>query len=117
MKLGNQGETCAAEYLKNKGYRIVERNFRCSFGEIDIIAIKDKTLCFIEVKTRQSAEFGSPCMAVDRRKLLHIKRCAYVFMGKCRISYSDIRVEIIELIYNEEKFYVRHLEKIDMTGI
>ena len=67
-ELGIKGEEHAIKLLKRAGYKIVERNFRSSFGEIDIIATEGYTLVFIEVKTRSSSAYGSPKEAVNRRK-------------------------------------------------
>ena len=72
-KIGNLGEELATEVLKAKGYYIIRRNFSCPYGEIDIVAIKDKVLSFIEVKTRSSAQYGAPGEAVDFKKQKHIK--------------------------------------------
>ncbi len=58
------GENAAAEFLKKKGYVILERNFRKGYGEIDIIAVKKGTLVFVEVKTRSSDKFGTPLDAI-----------------------------------------------------
>ena len=63
--LGNAGENLAAAYLENHGYRILERNYRCKQGEIDIIAQKCDVLVFIEVKTRRTLRYGTPGAAVD----------------------------------------------------
>ena len=57
---GNEGEAAAAEWLRARGYRIAERQFRCRFGEIDLIARKDGVLCFVEVKTRTNLSCGLP---------------------------------------------------------
>jgi len=67
-KFGNWGEDAAAEYLQDKGYTIVARNFTCSFGEIDIIAENNEGLAFVEVKSRRSLKFGRPSMAVTKIK-------------------------------------------------
>lgn len=82
---GQTGEALAETFLKKHGYRMVEHNFRCKFGEIDLIAYKDKTLCFIEVKTRSSDAFGEPIDAVDRAKQKRLIRLAnyYLFKKKC----------------------------------
>lgn len=66
--IGDYGERCAARYLKRHGYKIIERNYRTSFSELDIIATDGEYLCFVEVKTRSNIEFGLPCEAVDVRK-------------------------------------------------
>lgn len=110
MDLGKTGENKAVEYLDKKGYRIVRRNYRCRAGEIDVIAIDGDTLCFIEVKTRTSLRHGTPAEAVDWRKLEHIKRAASVYMGRYRHGCESARVEVIEILYIKNKFYVRHIK-------
>ena len=67
-KLGSKWEHAAADYLKKSGYEILETNFRCRIGEIDIIAEKDGIIIFVEVKLRTSTEKGMPCEAVDIKK-------------------------------------------------
>jgi len=70
--LGNLGENLALKHLKNKGYRIIERNFRSKFGEIDIIALDGDFLVFIEVKTRWSEKFGLPEEAITPWKIRRV---------------------------------------------
>jgi putative endonuclease len=65
---GNKGEDLAADYLVAAGYRIVGRNYRCPFGEIDIVAEEGKTLVFVEVKSRRNDAYGSPQTAVGLEK-------------------------------------------------
>lgn len=79
-KLGKFGEDYACAYLIKKGYTIVFRNFRCKIGEIDIIAEKEGTLCFVEVKTRASTKYGKPAEAVTENKQKRIYRCAEYYM-------------------------------------
>jgi putative endonuclease len=67
-ELGRAGEDRAARYLADAGYVILARNWRCSQGEIDIVAMRGSTLCVVEVKTRRSVGFGHPLEAVDGRK-------------------------------------------------
>ncbi|NIP39807.1 MAG: YraN family protein [Candidatus Dadabacteria bacterium] len=67
---GNYGEKRACEYIKKNGYKVIEKNFRTKFGEIDLIGIEDDTLCFIEVKARSSSEYGSAEQFVTKRKQL-----------------------------------------------
>lgn len=109
-RLGKAGEERAAVYLDSIGYEILERNFRCRFGEIDIIAKDGDTICFVEVKTRSRTDHGLPCQAVDRKKILRIKRCAYVYLSRSDIDHKDIRIDIIELLYREGGFSIRHLK-------
>lgn len=70
------GEDLAYEFLKKKSYRIIERNFRKGYGEIDIVCIKDKTLVFIEVKTRTSDAYGTPIEAISYYKLKSLIKTA-----------------------------------------
>ncbi len=85
-ELGRKGEDAAVRYLSTRGYRILQRNWRCRFGEADIIAEDpDGTVCFIEVKTRRSMEAGLPEEAVTARK-----RSRYEKIAMCYIVQEDI---------------------------
>lgn len=103
--LGAGGEEKAAKYLKKNGYKILERNFKCRFGEVDIIAEKDGAVAFIEVKTRSSDYFGAPNEAVDkRRQFRYIKTAEYYFAG--REIDCVVRFDIIEVFKGE----INHIE-------
>lgn len=80
-KIGALGEELAVEFLKGRGYCILARNYRCPYGEIDIIATKDRTVAFIEVKTRTSAIFGRPGRGSNFKKAKTYKNCCQVFSG------------------------------------
>ena len=78
---GNVGEQIAAEYLVKNGFKILDRNFRYGrFGEIDIIAVENEYICFIEVKTRTSSLFGTPIEAVGYEKRKKIKALAWTYI-------------------------------------
>lgn len=77
--LGNLGENLALKHLKNKGYKILERNFRSKFGEIDIVAIESDVLVFVEVKTRWSKKFGPPEEAITPWKIKRIIKAGQYF--------------------------------------
>ncbi len=79
MTLGSWGEEIAENYIKKKGYSIIERNFRCKLGEIDLIAYDGKQLVFIEVKTRQNQKYGLPCEAINTAKMRHLKKNGSLF--------------------------------------
>ena len=81
---GARGELLAEQFLKKQGYRIVERNFRCKFGEIDLIGFKKGVLSFIEVKTRSSDAFGQPIDSVDKAKQRRLIRLANYYLYKKR---------------------------------
>ena len=94
--LGDFGESIAEEYLKNCGYKILCRNFSVKGGEIDIIATHEKSLIFIEVKTRTSQKYGYPSEAVNRKKLEHM-RCAAESYITQNPTDADVRFDIIEV--------------------
>lgn len=77
--LGRAGESRAVEYLTGIGYEILDRNWRCPQGEIDIVATIGDRLCIIEVKTRRSAAYGHPFEAVDARKIRRLWKLAYAW--------------------------------------
>ncbi|MEE9542272.1 MAG: YraN family protein [Thermodesulfobacteriota bacterium] len=81
-ELGERGEKEAIRALKRDGYRIVERNYRCVYGEIDIIATDAETLAFIEVKTRSNKAFGVPAEAVDKRKQGRIIKSSMQYLSE-----------------------------------
>jgi putative endonuclease len=87
---GKKGEDLATEYLKKQGYKIIERNFKGRYGEIDIIALdhstKPETLVFIEVKTRSSNQFGSPLEAITPWKLKAVTRTAEYY----KLTHSNL---------------------------
>lgn len=113
-ELGKIGEMEAVTYLDRKGYRILERNYRCSFGEIDIIAEKDDTLCFIEVKTRRNFKMGMPAESVTRRKYQHLERCVYHYLSSRPANDRNIRIDVLEILYHNHRFYGRHLPGIHL---
>ncbi len=100
--LGRWGEDRAAEFLKAKGYRILERNYKNKIGEIDIIASDGKILLFVEVKTRRSLAYGQPYESVTRHKQIKIARVAFAYL-KHRLGKVDVnaRFDVISIIREE----------------
>ena len=106
--LGQEGEALAANHLVENGYRIVLTNFKVPVGrnsqgaqvtgEIDIVALDGETLCFIEVKTRRSAEFASPEVNVDRRKQRQITRTAKVYRRLFNIWDMPHRYDVVTVV-------------------
>jgi putative endonuclease len=80
--LGSRGEDLAVQYLKKKGFKVIERNYHCSAGEIDLIAREKNTLVFVEIKTRSSSEFGLPQEAVDRFKQRKMIEAARTYLAE-----------------------------------
>ncbi len=101
---GAKYEEIASEYLKNLGYRILERNYRCRTGEIDIVAQDGKILVFVEVKGGRSSEFGHPVERFDRRKLSRIIECAYTFMERKKIELP-FRIDLVVVFEGSVEHY------------
>ncbi len=99
--LGAYGEQCAARYLRNNGYKILSANFRTNSGEIDIIAEKKNTVCFVEVKTRTQGCMLPPSSAVGVHKEANIRSSAAVYMNINKSDKSK-RFDIIEVITDEK---------------
>lgn len=107
---GRKGEVNAYKYLKKKGYLILERNFTCFFGEADIIAKKDETLIFVEVKSRYNDNFGRPAEAVGVAKQNKYRKIAeYYLLSK---GYDDVavRFDVIEVLGYLKKMEINHIE-------
>ena len=94
--LGKKGEDLAASYLQKKQrYRIIQRNYRCVFGEVDIIAKDHDVLSFIEVRTRKSEEFGNPKESITKRKQDQISKVALEFINKHNLQHMKARFDVV----------------------
>jgi putative endonuclease len=105
IELGNEGEKLAVAHLRKLRYKILERNYRCKFGEIDIIALDKKALVFIEVKTRSSREFGSPQTGVTPKKKRQLTRVALAYLQKHQLFEREARFDVVavEMDYGQER--------------
>lgn len=92
---GGRGEDRAEEFLSGLGYRILERNYRSPFGELDIIARDGSYTVFVEVKYRSGGGYGAPQEAVDRRKQRHIVKSALAYIKRHRLEGSDVRFDVV----------------------
>jgi len=100
--LGRRGETLAAEYLTASGFRVVERNWRCPVGEIDIVAYEGSTLVIVEVKTRTTDAFGHPFEAITPAKLrrLHLLSAAWAEAREAGWQ-RELRVDVVGILCPE----------------
>ena len=107
--LGKLGEELAVQYLVDKGYEILERNWRNIHKEIDIIAKDGKFLVIVEVKTRKSDEYGAPDLAVTKRKqhMLIAATNAYIFRNKLDV---ETRFDIISIFFKDSEPVIEHIE-------
>ena len=99
--LGNVGESIAATFLRGAGFSIVERNFRCVCGELDIIARDGRTIVFIEVKCRNNLSYGPPQLAVTPFKQRQISKAALVWLSKRRLYDAEARFDVIAIVLHE----------------
>lgn len=101
-RLGNAKEQLAAEYLTRQGYRILQTNYYCRGGEIDIIAEDGDYLCFIEVKYRSDTSDGYPEDAVDMRKIRRISRSALFYLNMCGLpDTTPCRFDVVSILGDE----------------
>ena len=98
MTSGRAGEDAAAQYLSARGYVILARNFRTRAGEIDIIARNNKTIVFVEVKTRSSVAYGFPAEYVTRRKQDKIIKAALYYLHGCGQDFAPARFDVLEVL-------------------
>ncbi len=110
-RIGEEGEEIAANYLEKQGYKILERNFRCKIGEIDIIARENNCLIFVEVKTKTGLGHGSPEEMVNRKKQEKIKRIAEFYLKEKDLEGEDLdwRIDVLAIEFEGEK-----LKNIDL---
>ncbi|MCK4463406.1 MAG: YraN family protein [Candidatus Omnitrophica bacterium] len=95
--IGRTGEKIAEAFVGNLRFKIIERNFRTPFGEIDLICLDKNTLVFIEVKTRVSKSFGSPLLSITELKKKTIIKNAIYYLKRFRLFDMDARIDIISI--------------------
>lgn len=110
-KTGSEYEKKAACFLEENGYRIIERNYRCRLGEIDLVAVHKNCLVFVEVKYRKSAGFGFPVEAVDYKKQKIICKVAQNYIAVRRIgSQVQVRFDVVAVLGDEITVYENAFE-------
>ncbi|MBM3248134.1 MAG: YraN family protein [Candidatus Omnitrophica bacterium] len=100
IELGLAGEKKAVEFLKDNGYEILDKNFRTSLGEIDIVAKDKDCICFVEVKTRSSDQKGSPEEAITRHKQHKLSQMALLYLKHKNLLKKSARFDIVTVIQN-----------------
>jgi putative endonuclease len=97
--LGRDGEQAAVRYLEGCGFRILDRNWRCADGEIDIVAVERHTLVVCEVKTRSGTRYGTPLEAVGSAKRRRLRRLAVRWLNAHGVRFEQIRIDVVGLLY------------------
>jgi len=101
-ELCKKGEALAGKILKKKGYKILKRNYVSKYGEIDIVAYDRGIICFVEVKTRRSENYGPPELAVTKEKRKRIVRTALNYLMINNIEDTDCRFDVVSILYKED---------------
>ena len=110
--LGENGEKAAKEYLERNGYTILETNFQCRQGEIDIIAMDKDYIVFVEIKSRTSNEYGLPSESVTERKIKHILKTASYYLYLHHLENVNTRIDVIEVYVRKENYKINHLKQV-----
>lgn len=108
--VGNRGEALVAERYRENGYRILDKNFRTRFGEIDLILQKDGVLVFCEVKTRKQGVAGAAAMAVTPQKQRKLIQAAQGYLMLCKLSDPVMRFDVAEVYYSEGSTEINMIE-------
>lgn len=113
QKLGHTAEAFAADYLKRKGYSILAQNYRCRYGEIDIVALDKRTLVFVEVRAKVTTDFGLPQESIGYRKQKKLREVARYYLATEREKGSICRFDVVAVQYNVGSQKVEKLEHIE----
>jgi putative endonuclease len=111
--LGQQGEQLAASFLTDAGLEILDRNWRCPRGEIDIVARDGQTLVICEVKTRSGVRFGTPVEAINPPKAAPLRRLAIAWVTAHSLFFDEIRIDAIGVLRaGTGEFRVEHIRGV-----
>lgn len=102
LEFGKQAESAAAKFLKVHGYKVIRRNYKTKFGEIDIVAEVKGVICFVEVKARHSKLFGEPQEAVSVAKQRQISKAAICYLKENNFLDRPARFDVVSLLYTED---------------
>jgi putative endonuclease len=108
--LGADGEQAAVDYLTGCGFRILDRNWRCASGELDIVAVERHVFVVCEVKTRSGTGYGTPLEAVGRAKQKRLRQLAIAWLTAHGIRFEQIRVDVVGLVRTSTgSFTIEHV--------
>ncbi len=100
-ELGGRAEIMAARYLEAQGYRIVARNHRCEGGEIDLVAYDGAVLCFVEVRSRKTDEYGHPLETISRQKIQRVARAARDYLDRLPPPWPEMRFDAVGILMSD----------------
>ena len=108
-RAGDRGEDLALWYLTQRGYTLLERNYRTRYGEIDLILRRGPVLVFVEVKLRRGTGFGDPVEAVTLRKQARIRACAEHYLSSEEPDFEEARFDVVGILLSGSSYQVSHL--------
>lgn len=108
--LGRRGEEAAAKYLRNLGYRILAQRERVLRGDIDIVALDDRTVVFVEVRTRSNTAHGHPAETVGSHKQNRIAQLATAYIHRHRLHDCRVRIDVVTVIFADGQPLVEHFQ-------
>ena len=109
-RLGRYGEDLAVRYLRDLGMEVLDRNWRCEHGEVDVVARDGDCVVFCEVKTRRSSGFGEPVEAVTFAKAMRLRRLAAAYLRAHRPAAGRVRIDVVGVLCRPgEPAVVRHV--------
>ena len=97
MRLGERGERMAGDHLLNRGYAILEKNYRCRYGEVDIVAQQGAELVFTEVRTRSSTAFGTAQESITSTKARHLIAASQHYLERHSLTDKDWRIDLVSI--------------------
>ena len=115
-RLGARGEDIATAYLEAQGLRIVARNVRTRYGELDIVAADGATLAFVEVRTRRGTSFGTPEESLTPRKRQRLAELASAYVQEHELAERDWRIDVVAIRFDGGAADIRHYRGIDVEG-
>lgn len=110
--IGKYGEQIAAKYLQDRGYQIIEQNWRCDLGEIDLIAKNKSTIVFVEVKTRNGVGYGHPFEAITKTKVHRMRQLAAAWCAQHEKSGFQIRLDAVAVLIRDGRVAIEHLKQV-----
>jgi len=114
--VGAKGEALACSYLLDNGYTVLERNFHTRFGELDIIAEKDTTIVFVEVKTKTSDATGKPYESVSKRKIRHLQKAIQFYLLTKNYKNRKLSLDVISILLDKKMKVkdLKHFRSVDI---
>jgi putative endonuclease len=108
-RVGRRGEDVAAAYLHRAGFRVLEQNYRCHLGEIDIVCQDSDTLVFVEVKARTQADFAAPWASIGPAKQRRLRRLAQQYMIRHGLESVPVRFDVVSVVLGDGRPAIEHI--------